>query len=356
MTVPALIPDGIISAETIDYQATGLIIPEGLPYEEWELVGGGLEAIANGWQWWYGDWWNYGESRYGEKHAQALPEKDYNTKSTAASVAARIEFLRRRKNLSFGHHREIAYQPRDEQDEWLDQAEKHDWSVHELRSRIRESNPADPDTEPPTSDTDWQSKDKRMVMLAGDFRHRLYDLKAGSVDTIFTDPPYPKDDLPLWSDLGQVAEHLLGKRGLLVAYTGQIFLPEVIERLSEHLTYGWTYALQLPGSGSRIMGRHIIQAWKPIVAFSTGTWPSGEWGDDWLISPSREKDQYEWQQNTVPAQRLIERMVPTNGLVVDPFVGVGSFGVAAKRTGCRFVGVEIDKSRFEKAVTNIGNA
>jgi len=198
---------------------------------------------------------------------------------------------------------------------------------------------------------DWQQDG--ISLLRGDFRDRLEQLPDHSVDAIVTDPPYPKDDLPLWSDLAKHASRLLAPRGILFGWSGQLFLPEVIQRLSEHLNYGWTFCLQLPGSGSRIMGRHMIQAWKPIVAFTTGTWPSGEWGDDLLVSPSREKTQYEWEQNAVPAIRLMERFTAPDGLIVDPFLGVGSFGIAAKQTGRRFVGVELDAGRYEKAKERI---
>lgn len=213
----------------------------------------------------------------------------------------------------------------------------------------REHTPAAPDIDLP----DAESGDERIRLLHGDFRDRLRELEPGSVDLIVTDPPYPKDDLPLWRDLGKVAADLLGARGLLFAWTGQIFLPAVIEMLSESLAYGWTFSLQLPGSGSRIMGRHIVQAWKPVLAFSTGTWPSGEWGDDLLLSPERQKDDYAWQQHAAPAQRLIDRYSAPDGLVVDPFLGVGSFGCAARDTGRRFVGVELDAGRFRKAEQNI---
>lgn len=215
---------------------------------------------------------------------------------------------------------------------------------------IREHTPAKPRGD---GSDDVIGEGERYRALHGDFRERLDLLDDASVDLIVTDPPYPKEDLPLYSDLSKVASRLLGPRGILFVWTGQIFLPEVIDRLSENLTYGWTFALQLPGSGSRIMGRHIVQAWKPVLAFTVGTWPSGAWGDDVLVSPTREKDEYAWQQNAAPAQRLIERYSPPDGLVVDPFLGVGSFGRAALDAGRRFVGVELDGKRFDQALERL---
>lgn len=188
-------------------------------------------------------------------------------------------------------------------------------------------------------------------LLFGDFRERLDDLPDGSVDLIVTDPPYPHEDIMLWTDLAKVAARLLGPRGILFAYSGQIFLPEVMERLESHLTYGWTFNLSmLKGKTSRIMGRHLIQTWKPVLAYTKGTWPSGRWVTDTIKAPKQEKDLYEWQQPVAPAQQIIEDFSAPGALIVDPFLGVGSFGVAAQQAGRRFVGVEIDSSRFNQSV------
>jgi len=198
--------------------------------------------------------------------------------------------------------------------------------------------------------------DGQVTLMHGDFRERLSELPDGSVDLILTDPPYPKDDLHLYGELAETAARLLGPRGLLIAYAGNFFIPQIIEMMSEHLTYGWTFChLMETGSRSRIMGRHIMQSWKPCFAFSQGTWPSAAWVDsDVVVSPKAEKDDYEWQQSIGPAEWFIENYSPPTGLVVDPFLGVGTFGAAAVGMGRRFVGVELDAGRFEKASERIG--
>ena len=195
---------------------------------------------------------------------------------------------------------------------------------------------------------------KNGSLLHGDFRDKLDDLPDGSVDLIVTDPPYPYEDIELWSELGGLASRLLGPRGILFAWSGQMFLPEVMDRLSDDLTYGWTFCLNMEqGSNARIMGRHMIQTWKPILAYTKEKWPSGKWGSDVVVSPSVDKELYEWQQNAGPAQTLIERYSAQDGLVVDPMMGVGSFGVAAQEAGRRFIGVEIDGERFEQAAERL---
>jgi len=44
----------------------------------------------------------------------------------------------------------------------------------------------------------------------------------------------------------------------------------------------------------------------------------------------------------------------TGDIIFDPFMGVGSTAVAAKKCGRRFVGCEIDKTYFDAACTRIG--
>ncbi|RLB68531.1 MAG: hypothetical protein DRH08_00660 [Deltaproteobacteria bacterium] len=241
--------------------------------------------------------------------------------------------------------------------EWYDDTEEADveqgWKkmVGHARAKRRESQIADTTATAVTLAGDTTKGD--ISVLHGDFRDRLYDLPDGSVDLIITDPPYPEEFMPLWTDLAEQAARLLGPRGILFAWSGKIFLPEVMNRLGSYLTYGWVFKLDLPGANSRIMGRHLRQTWKPVLAYTTGTWPSNEWGDDALLSPQKSKDDYEWEQHPDPATELIRRYSPEGGLIVDPFLGVGTFGEAARDLGRRFIGVELDAGRAVTATERI---
>jgi hypothetical protein len=88
----------------------GLQLPESLSFEQWENIGSTLHSVEGSIQWWIGDWLNYGEQRYGEKYSQALEVTDasYQTLAHAKSVASKFEFCRRRQNLSWSHHQEVA--------------------------------------------------------------------------------------------------------------------------------------------------------------------------------------------------------------------------------------------------------
>jgi len=202
---------------------------------------------------------------------------------------------------------------------------------------------------------DWQSGDGHIRLLAGDFRERLGELPDDSVSLILTDPPYPNEALPLWSDLAKHAERILSPQGYMLSMSGKIHLDEVMGRLSEHLKYRWIFNWPLPGSNSRIMAYNIRQTWKPVLCYTTGSFYRRDPLPDTIPTSSPEKGLDDWQQQAHPARWLIERLSPPDGLVVDPFLGTGSFGVAALLAGRRFIGVELRPDRFQAATERLAN-
>jgi hypothetical protein len=53
------------------------------------------------------------------------------------------------------------------------------------------------------------------------------------VDLCFIDPLYEKDALPVWGDLAQICAKKLIPGGILMAYSGVLYLPEIHQMLSE---------------------------------------------------------------------------------------------------------------------------
>jgi len=200
-----------------------------------------------------------------------------------------------------------------------------------------------------TWDRAANSKGKQWEIMHGDFRDMLASLDDGSVDAIVTDPPYPDEFLPLWGDLAKHALRVLRPGAPLIAWSGQYRLMEVLNHLCGPLRYQWTLCLDLPGSNARFRGTNMIQTWKPIIICTAGQWGPHAWEKDRVTSPGKDQELYEWQQNPDPAAELIRRYVPEGGLVLDPFTGVGSFGVAALTAGRRFLGVEMNDERHLEA-------
>jgi DNA modification methylase len=88
------------------------------------------------------------------------------------------------------------------------------------------------------------------------------------------------------------------------------------------------------------------------------TW--GEWSamttSIWRIMPKGDPNIHPAQMPVEVAERLTALYSPVGGLVVDPFMGSGTTGIAAVRRGRRFVGYEIDPAHFTTACKRIEQA
>src|SRR5256885_7350294 len=106
---------------------------------EWSQSGRRLGIIGRGTGWWIGDWVNYGNARFGERYVRAarITGYDVQTLMNMVYVASRFDISRRRPNLSFSHHAELAALDPEEQDYWLDRAEAERLSVRSLREEVR---------------------------------------------------------------------------------------------------------------------------------------------------------------------------------------------------------------------------
>jgi hypothetical protein len=165
------------------------------------------------------------------------------------------------------------------------------------------------------------------------------------LDAIITDPPYPKEYLPLWDDLGRFAKNHLKPGGVLLAMTPAPYLPQVVEMLGRHLTYQWIMACVLPGShGSVIQSgvRNVI--WKPILVYRNGGSPVNI-GSDLFENDKRDKDFHEWGQGVGGYLWQIENFTNPNDLVCDPFLGGGTTAIAALQLKRRFVGFDADAEK-----------
>ena len=182
-----------------------------------------------------------------------------------------------------------------------------------------------------------------------DFREVGKRIKDGSADLIFTDPPFGSDFLPLWDDLGAFASRVLKPGALLVTYTGQAYLGQVIAALSGHLSYVWCLAVVHDHRQCRIHHTRVVNAWKPILAFGKGTNRFAGTVRDVFRGNGVSKDHHDWEQGLDEAVHYLQALVPTGSLVVDPCMGSATTGVAALRCGMPFQGCEIDPETFQQA-------
>lgn len=162
----------------------GYDLPDNLTYDEWWAIGELLQQMERSVQWWLGDWWRYGERRYGEMSSQATKDaiKDktgytYGTVMNAATVAKTFENSRRRENLSWGHHQAVASLEPEDADAILTEAESEGLSVFDVRDRARERKQAIRLGQPEASEPPTCAADRPLTLddLLPDWRRRAED-------------------------------------------------------------------------------------------------------------------------------------------------------------------------------------
>ncbi|TNH22733.1 antibiotic biosynthesis protein [Micromonospora orduensis] len=120
---------------------TRLDLPDALPLETWCQIGSQILRLSDSSSWWIGDWLVFGQEKYRDRYKRAMAETrlDYQTLRNYAWVARCFAPSRRRPALTFQHHMEVAALPEEEQDHWLDFAQRMHWSRNELRKQLRAS-------------------------------------------------------------------------------------------------------------------------------------------------------------------------------------------------------------------------
>ena len=189
----------------------------------------------------------------------------------------------------------------------------------------------------------------------GNFETVLCDIPNGSVDCIITDPPYPYEYIELWSKLSAFAKRVLKPNGYCIAYAGQYYLPEIIERMSSNLTYYWCFCLHHLGDSLIVNGVNVMCLWKPILIFQNGKKKAKNLTIDLINDKKSKKDCHDWQQSILSAERLIEMFTEPDDLIVEPFAGAGTTIIACKNLGRNIIAAEINEETYNIAKANIDN-
>jgi DNA modification methylase len=185
-------------------------------------------------------------------------------------------------------------------------------------------------------------------------------MDAGSVDLVFTDPPYHDKTLTLYEDLGHIAMHVLKDGASLITYIAHHRLPEIIAMLqAAGLTFFWPLAITIPSPHARMREYGIVVTWKPLLWFVKGKFRRRDhmqFVTDRIESPRQEKQFHPWQQGIPAAQYYIDTLTQPGDLVFDPFCGGGTTAVAAAKSLRRWVTCDIDEQSVHLARQRIRQA
>jgi DNA modification methylase len=179
------------------------------------------------------------------------------------------------------------------------------------------------------------------VVVTGDCLAVLPTIPAGSVGAVVTDPPYGMGkgewdhSIPNW--LPMVA-------GLPVAtFCGVV-------GMRDYPTPDWVGAWVRVASTQRNGRLGGFNNWEPILFYNIAAL-----ANDTIAEPNIHDDTgHPCTKPTRLMTRLIERMPA--GMVLDPFCGSGTTGVAARMLGRPFIGIEQDPSYADIARRRIREA
>lgn len=212
----------------------------------------------------------------------------------------------------------------------------------------------------------------------------MKEIPANSVDAIITDPPYnisrdnnfttmgragidfgewDKDfDLTSWI---KVAEPLLKKGGNIVIFNSWKNMTNITKSLEENGfevkdLIRWKKTNAMPRNRDRrFITDYEVAVW---AVKKGGKWTFNRLSDTYEIpeivgglTPKSEKIEggHPTQKPIYVMKWLIERLTNEGDVVLDPFMGSGTTGVACKNLNRKFIGVELDENYYNIAYNRI---
>jgi len=225
-------------------------------------------------------------------------------------------------------------------------------------------------------------------LFCGDCLDILPTLEAGSVDAVVTDPPYPGlkgglkymcvgvcesttptitvgtpwgEDLAAlahaqtvarlgalvfcsWHSVGEIKELMGGEPvGLVTWYKRN---SQMSFRNRPHYTCEYVWLIEYAAGMN----------WRPIeTLYDIAGLPAGCFATERILAEGSKKAAHP-AQKPLELMRLLLQAVPEGGTVIDPYMGLGTTGVACGQTGRNFIGIEIDEGYFNIAKERIEKA
>jgi site-specific DNA-methyltransferase (adenine-specific) len=199
------------------------------------------------------------------------------------------------------------------------------------------------------------------IIHAADCLDALRAMQAGSADAIVTDPPYLNTGtgtsrvsrtaaIPderqffdfwmreMWREWARVLKPT-GAAWLTIDWRGAVSCEMAAN--GSPLTFGGAGVWAKDGLGMGFMLRHTYECfvvarmpeWKRRTASEPDVWRV-KW------TPSDRKSGHEAEKPVELMRRAIRLLVPAGSVILDPFAGSGTTGVAAIAEGCSFIGIE----------------
>jgi adenine-specific DNA-methyltransferase len=347
------------------------ITPIGSPtFEQWQDCWAFVGKADGAVRFWRGDLIRYAEGAYGEMYTQFINDtkKDYITLRHDKSVADNIELCRRRHNLSFDHHQEVAYLEPDEQDKLLDFADTSDIKSKEFRRVVRDYKRKKEQALLPPVDITKFSKQ----VIKGDCLVELPNIADKSIDMIYVDPPYnvgkdkwdtfePTEFLKFTTNwIRECLRILKPQSHFFIHFPSQksAWLEDLILTEFSLLPASriiWHYRNLVQGRDAK---DRFLSTYQPILHYSFGgkklNFPD-EWNEDrfdvWTIATPQSNFSEGKDHITQKPLELMERLVKYGSyegeIVLDPMAGSGTTGLAALKNNRDFKLIEREQKYID---------
>ena len=204
---------------------------------------------------------------------------------------------------------------------------------------------------PPKSKFTLSTTSTNIELYLGDCLEILLTLAAGSVDAVVTDPPYGigfrRNDwdsfIPNW--LGE-ARRISKIVVFTTAPTTQWDYPQP----------NWVGCLYRAGATSRSFNGGFNH-WTPFLVYGNKKIAVDSfWTSNVSIITQNNGIEHPSPKPLSFVKWLVNGYSNISDLILDPFMGSGTTGVACVQTGRSFIGIEIDPNYFEIAKERIGKA
>lgn len=219
-----------------------------------------------------------------------------------------------------------------------------------------------------------------LELLNGDCLELLKDIPSGSIDCVVTDPPYlienrgcgiySQAERPYIKELEDI------KDGFSTAVLDElcrcmnkinIYLFCSQRQLIPLLTYfvqgkgcnynllTWHKSNPVPACGNKYLtDTEYILFFREKGVKVYGTFDTKH---TFYVTPINLKDKKRWGHPTIKPLQIVENLIVNStlmgGVILDPFMGSGTTGVAALKNGRRFIGMEINEDYFRTAERRI---
>jgi len=208
-------------------------------------------------------------------------------------------------------------------------------------------------------------------LICGDCLEVMPTLETGGVDVTVTDPPYGKGISRYGSfGIGQksVAHNYSISEWDDVPFTSAQF--EEIKRVSlNQIIFGFNYLSNVlpPTKAVIVWDKKLKNDWDDTfsdceIAWTSLSIPARVYRHLWAgacrasETGKGEGKQHPTQKPIVVIEWMIKKYTKPGDLVLDPFMGSGTTGVACVHTGRNFIGIEIDPGYFAIAEKRIAAA